>query len=150
MLSFPDFNKGIENIQNKNVEPPFLPYSLVHKYEKLADYYNISRGARGLEHPVTSDEGFVRVYEKAKTPLKLESLPLKKSRPDGANWLQTRNNRVRAKLGQMMKMKIPFFHEDGPLKGIPTVMHTILIMWAYSPTPEYIKKIDLKNLPSKK
>ena len=34
-----------------------------------------------------------------------------------------------------------FFHKDGKLKGLPTKMHTILIMWAYSPYEAKIKKI---------
>jgi len=134
--------KKISKVLNKEIEPPFLPYNLVHKYEKLADYYNISRGARGLEKPVTSDEGFVRVYERVKKSKDLEKIPVKKAKPQGANWLQTRNNRVRAKLGQLMKMKIPWFDKN----GLPTKMHTILIMWAFSPSPEYLEKLDLKKL----
>jgi hypothetical protein len=30
---------------------PYLPLSLVNEYEKLAEYYNVSRKARGLEKP---------------------------------------------------------------------------------------------------
>lgn len=128
------------------VEYKFLPYSLVHKYEKLADYYGISKTARGIEQPKTTDYGFVRVYEKARTPEKLEKIPVKKDSPKGANWRQTRNNRVAAKLGQMKKMKISFYGDD----GLPTKMHTILIMWAYSPDEKKIEKIDLKVLDKKK
>lgn len=122
----------------------FLPYELVHKYEKLADYYGISKAARGIEQPKTTDKGFVRVYEKAKTPDNLEKIPVKKSNPNGANWLQTRNNRVKAKLGQMQKMKLPFYDKD----GLPTKMHTILIMWAYSPDEKKIKK-NINLIPKK-
>ena len=132
----------MDKILQKKVDPPFLPYPLVHKYEKLADFYGISKGARGLEQPKTSDEGFVRVYEKHRKPKELEKIPIKKSKPDGANWLQTRNNRVRAKLGQLEKMNIPLYTKE----GLPTKMHTILIMWAYSPDPKKIAKIDLKHL----
>ena len=132
----------IKEILDKKKDPEFLPYSLVHKFEKLADYYNISRGARGLEKPKTSDKGFVRVFEDEQNPLKLEKIPVKKNKPDGANWLQTRNNRVRAKLGQLVKMNIPWFDEN----GIPTKMHTILIMWAFSPYEKYLKKLNLKKL----
>ena len=42
--------------------------------------------------------------------------------------------------------KIPFFHKSGELKGLPTKMHTILIMWAYSPYIDKIKEIKSKNL----
>jgi hypothetical protein len=129
----------IKQILDKKTEPKFLPYSLVHKYEALAEKYNISRGARGLEKPTTSDEGFVRVYERVKDPKKLEKIPVKMSHPNGANWLQTRNNRVRAKLGQLNKMKINWFGSD----GLPTKMHTILIMWGYSPYSNVISKLKI-------
>ncbi len=130
MNKIPNISKSLlDDIIKKKVEPEFLPYQIVHHFEKLADKYNISKGARGLEKPVTSDEGFVRVYEKVKDPKKLASIPVKKSNPNGANWLQTRNNRVRAKLGQMLKMNIPWFDKN----GVPTKMHTILIMWGFSP-----------------
>jgi len=119
----------INDILNKTIDPPFLPYKLVHHFEPLADYYNISRGARGLEKPITSDQGFVRVYEKNNSAKKLSKIPIKKSNPNGIDWLQARNNRVRAKLGQMTKMGIPWFDKN----GLPTKMHTILIMWAFSP-----------------
>lgn len=129
-------------IKNMDIETNWLPYSLVHKFEKLADYYNISRGARGLEKPTTSDEGFVRIYEKVKGNYKkLKNIPLRKDKPDGANWYQMRNVRVKAKSGQMKTMKIPLYHTSGKLKGLPTKMHTILIMWAYSPDEKNIKNI---------
>jgi len=60
---------------------PYLPLSLVNSYEKLAEYYNISRKARGLEKPSTSDEGFLVVYRKVKGDDKLlEDLPCKKEK----------------------------------------------------------------------
>jgi len=128
------------------VEYKFLPYKLVHKFEKLAEYYGISKAARGVEQPKTTDKGFVRVYEKAKTPEKLEKIPVRKANPSGANWRQTRNNRVAAKLGQMKKMGISMYGKD----GLPTKMHTILIMWAYSPDERKLDKMDLKVLDEKR
>ena len=121
------------------MEYPYLPYSLVHKFEKLADKYGISKSARGLEQPKTSDEGFVRVYEKVKDPKQLKEIPIKKSVKNGIHWWKARENRVKAKLGQMKKMKIPFYGED----GLPTKMHTILIMWAYSPDKDKLKKMKI-------
>jgi len=137
----PSISKSLlEDIIKKKKEPDFLPYSIVHYFEPLAEKYNISRGARGLEKPTTSDEGFVRVYQKVKDPKKLEKIPIKKSNPNGANWLQARNNRVRAKLGQMLKMNIPWFAKN----GVPTKMHTILIMWGFSPVDKNQLKKTLK------
>jgi hypothetical protein len=130
------------NSKNMDIEKKWLPYNLVHKFEKLAEYYNISRGARGLEKPTTSDEGFVRVYEKVNGNYnKLKEIPLKKDKPNGSNWFQMRNVRVKAKSGQMKSMKIPLYHTNGKLNGLPTKMHTILIMWAYSPDEKNIKKL---------
>jgi hypothetical protein len=135
-------NKKKSKIKNMDIETNWLPYNLVHKFEKLADYYNISRGARGLEKPTTSDEGFVRIYEKINGNYnKLKKIPLRKDKPDGANWYQMRNVRVKAKSGQMKTMNIPLYHNSGKLKGLPTKMHTILIMWAYSPDEKNIKKL---------
>ena len=71
---------------------------------------------------------------------------MRKDKPDGANWEKTRINRINAKLGQMKSFNIDFFHKSGPLKGLPTKMHTILIMWAYSPYPSKIKTIKSKKL----
>jgi hypothetical protein len=140
------FSNKKSKIKNMDIENKWLQYSLVHKFEKLADYYNISRGARGLEKPTTSDEGFVRVYEKVNGDYnKLKNIPLRKDIPNGANWFQMRNVRVKAKLGQMKTMKIPLYHTSGKLKGLPTKMHTILIIWAYSPDEINIKKLG-KNL----
>lgn len=41
---------------------PYLPVRLVNQLEPLAEYYNVSRKARGLEKPTMSDEGFLVVY----------------------------------------------------------------------------------------
>lgn len=57
---------------------PYLPLELVNSYEKLAEYYNVSRKARGLEKPTTSDEGFLVVYRKVKGNGNLmETIPCK-------------------------------------------------------------------------
>lgn len=117
----------------------FLPYKIVKKFIPLADYYGISKCARGLEKCKTSDKGFLEIYSKIKNINELEKIPIKKDKPNGANWLQTRNNRVKAKLGQMKKMNIPLY-----VDGIPSKMHVILIMWAYSPDPNI--ENSLKNI----
>ena len=43
-------------------------------------------------------------------------------------------------------MKLKYFHEEGKLKGLPTKMHTILIMWAYSPYEAKLKSIMKDNI----
>ena len=125
---------------------PYLSHTTINYFDKLASYYNISRKARGLEKPNTTDLGFLQVYQKNSDQKKLNTLPVKKSNPTGATWAKTRINRINAKLGQMKSQNIPFFHINGPLKGLPTKMHTILIMWAYSPYNSKLKNIKQKNL----
>ena len=125
---------------------PYLSRKLIDYYDKLAEHYNISRRARGLEKPLTTDYGFLEIYKKNSDAKKLKNCPVRKDKPDGANWEKTRINRINAKKGQMKSFKIDYFHKSGPLKGLPTKMHTILIMWAYSPYPSKIKTIKSKNL----
>ena len=127
---------------------PYLPLSLVNAYEKLADYYNVSRKARGLEKPSTSNEGFLVVYRKVKGNEKLmENIPCRKDKKNGVKWNRKREIEILGKLGQAKSMKLNFFHKSGPLKGLPTVIHINMIMWAYSPYPNKLKKIlPLKNL----
>ena len=108
---------------------PYLSRAIINKYMPLAEEYGISRVARGLEKPKTTDKGFLQVYRRNSDASKLADIPVRKDKPDGANWEKTRINRIKAKMGQMKRMKIPYFREDGK----PTKMHCILIMWAYSP-----------------
>ena len=121
---------------------PYLPLSLVNSYEKLADYYNVSRKARGLEKPSTSNEGFLVVYRKVKGNKNLmKNIPCKKDKKDGIHWDRKREIQILAKLGQAKSMKLDFFHKSGPLKGLPTIIHINMIMWAYSPYPSKLKKL---------
>ena len=124
---------------------PFLKHDIIQYFDTLAEYYNISKRARGLEKPITTNKGFLQVYLKNSNQNKLKNIPVKKRNPNGANWYQIRINRLNAKLGQMKSQKIPFFHESGNVKGLPTKMHTILIMWAYSPYESKIKQLLKKN-----
>jgi hypothetical protein len=120
---------------------PYLPLSLVNSYEKLANYYNVSRKARGLEKPSTSDEGFLVVYRKVKGNEKLlKDIPCKKDKKNGVHWDRKRTVEILGKLGQAKSMKLDFFHKNGKLKGLPTVIHVNMIMWAYSPVPNKLKK----------
>lgn len=125
---------------------PYLSRSIINYYDKLAEYYDISRRARGLNKPITTNVGFLNVYQKNSDAKKLSKCPVRKDKPNGATWEKTRINRINAKMGQMKSQNIPFFHENGKLKGLPTKMHTILIMWAYSPYEKKIKDIKNKKL----
>ena len=136
----------------------YLSLELVNTYEKLAEYYNVSRKARGLEKPSTSDEGFLVVYRKVKGNEKLMSEMLCKSnKKNGIHWDRKREIEVSGKIGQAKSMKLDYFVKNGPLKGLPTKIHVNMIMWAYSPYPEKLKKnlsllssLKLKNKKIKK
>lgn len=121
---------------------PYLPLELVNTYEKLAEYYNVSRKARGLEKPTTSDEGFLVVYRKVKGNKDLmKSIPCKSNKKNGIHWDRKRDIEVSGKVGQAKSMKLDYFVKNGPLKGLPTKIHVNMIMWAYSPYPEKLKKL---------
>ena len=121
----------------------FLNIKLIEKFYPLADRYKVSEICRGLKKPKTTDKGFLEVYKTVNHPDELKKIPVKKSKKNGANWFDTRINRLNAKIGQMNTMNIDYFHKDGTMKGLPTKMHTILIMWGYSPYKDKLKKITI-------
>jgi hypothetical protein len=155
------FKKWLVNYKKKSMSGgskkklPYLPLELVNSYEKLAEYYNVSRKARGLEKPTTSDEGFLVVYRKVNGNEKLmETIPCKSDKKNGIVWDRKRIIEVSGKIGQAKSMKLDYFHKNGPLKGLPTIIHVNMIMWAYSPYPEKLKKnlslLDSLKLKNKK
>ena len=139
-----DYHKSKE--KNGGAEFKFIDYKLIKYFDKLAEYYGISEVARGLKRAKTTDKGFLELYKKNSDAKKLKDIPVRKENPKGANWYDTRNNRLKAKIGQMTKMKLKYFHEDGKLEGLPTKMHTILIMWAYSPYESKLKSLMKNNI----
>jgi len=118
----------------------YLDLKTVNNAEKLAKIYNISKKARGLEKSIKSDLGFLEVYRNVKGNKKmLRVTPIKKKIPLGQTWDKHRNNFCLRRMG-MIKDK-PLYHLEGKYKGLPTKLHTNMIMWACSPEPEKIKKI---------
>lgn len=140
------FEKWLNNYKTMNggstKKLPYLPLSLVNSYEKLADYYNVSLKARGLEKPTTSDESFLVVYRRVKGNGNLmKNILCKKDKKDGIHWDRKREIEVLGKLGQAKSMKLDFFHKSGLLKGLPTKIHINMIMWAYSPYKSKLEKL---------
>ena len=73
------FKKWLDNRKNNTYDYPFLNISLINKYEKLANIYNVSLKSRGLEKPITSDEGFLVIYRRLKGNItKLKKCLIKK------------------------------------------------------------------------
>lgn len=126
----------------------YLPVSIINKLEPLAEFYNISRKARGLEKPTTSDEGFLKVYRRIKNIAQLRTMPVKAANPTGETWDKHRNNYIFRRLS-MLKNAGPeygLYHTSGPLTGLPTVLHVNMIMWAYTPDKNLLKAENITRI----
>ena len=82
------YNKWLSNYKMQNLATklsrPYLSPIQISNLEFLAEYYDISRKARGFEKPTTSDEGFLVIWRKVKgDKKKLRNYPVKKSVPQG-------------------------------------------------------------------
>ena len=85
----------------------YLPVDVVQKMTKLAEHYNISRKARGLEKSTKSDKGFVQIWKQVKGNQKaLRTIPVKASIPNGETWDKHRNNYCNRRHSMMMNLKI--------------------------------------------
>ena len=77
------FKKWIKDYHKNNRKKEmwnYLPLDVINKMEVLAEHYNISRKARGLEKTTKSDKGFLEVYREVKGNKKaLINYPIKKS-----------------------------------------------------------------------
>lgn len=126
----------------------YLPVNTVNKLEPLAEFYNISRKARGLEKPTTSDEGFLKVYRRIKNIAELRTMPVKAAKPTGETWDKHRNNYIFRRLSMLKNAGSEYglYHTSGPLTGLPTVLHVNMIMWAYSPDDKMLNSVVIKKL----
>jgi hypothetical protein len=137
-------NKWLKEYSYKSY--PYLPLNIINKYEKLADEYNISRVARGLDKATKTDEGFLVVYRRIKgNPSKMPYQLIHKNKPMGLDWDKSRYNFINSRLGQIKHAKLSLFNKDGKYKGLPTIQHTVMIMNGYSPYPEKLKEIIKKH-----
>ena len=106
---------------------------------------NVEQALRVLKRKLQRD-GFFKII-KLKNTYEKPSEKKKRILQENINWNDKRDNQVKAKYNLMKKMKYKFFHNKGNLKGLPTKLHVNLIMWAYSPYPDILKKnIDLLKL----
>lgn len=129
------------NKLHSKLSKPYLTPDEILKLEFLAEYYNISRKARGLEKPTTSDEGFLVVWRRVKgDKKKLRNYPVKKYVPQGQTWDKQRNNFITRRLSMIKNAKDKLYYTSGNNKGLPTKLHINMVMWGYSP--------DVKNLLS--
>jgi hypothetical protein len=120
--------------KNKSYKYEYLDLNIIKKFEKIADKYNISRVARGLDKPVKSEHGFLTMYKKYGKS-KLPFIPLFKNKPEKGDYDIFREKYINARLGQMKTMKIKLYKENGE----PTNHHLTLIMNGYSPDKDIHK-----------
>ena len=133
--------KNINNTKQLNggSKWDYLPLETVNTLEKLAEYYNISHKARGLQKPTKSDKGFLEIYRQYKgNPSKFESLPVKANKTSGENWKHHREDFCNRRYA-MIKGKANYGLYDAKT-GLPTVMHTNMLMWACSPDRDITRK----------
>ena len=121
----------------------FLKMDLIKKFYPLFNKYKVAEVCEELKKFKTTDKGFLEVYSKVEKQDELKKIPVRKDKPDGVNWYKTRENRLKAKIGQMKRQKLDYFHKSGKMKGLPTKMHVILIMWAYSPYETKLKNLKI-------
>lgn len=120
---------------NKNDEKyKLLPLSIIKKYEKLAEEYDVARKTRGLEKykpgVSKSELGWLVAYKKYK--LKIKYVPVFSGHPEKQDYYSLREAFLNARISQMNAAKTPYFGPDGR----PTKQHVILIMHGYSPFPD--------------
>ena len=126
----------------------YLPLTIVNQLEKLAEYYNISHKARGLQKPTKSDEGFLTVYRKHKGVIAdFEHLPVRANNPDGEKWKHHRADFCNRRYAMIKSKKNYGLYNNN---GLPTVMHTNMLMWACSPDAKNIIKNTGKILTTLK
>jgi hypothetical protein len=138
------FNKWLIKNKNKKRKYEYLDIKVVKRFEKLAKEYGVSEVSRGIKKASRSDKGFLVMYKKFNgNKQKLSFTPVKKNNPSGQDYDSMRETFINSRLGQMKKAKTKLYYTSGKYKGMPTKQHIILIMYAYSPEPNVIKKIKL-------
>lgn len=131
--------KHTQKTKTKTSKYPFIPLNLVNRLEALAEFYDISLVSRGRIPPNKTDKGFLVVFRDQAhgDPNKLSSLPILAKNPDGNTWGRQRDNYLLRRLDMIRRAKTNkpggLWVQDGPLAGLPSVLHVNMMMWAYSP-----------------
>lgn len=137
-LALDIFNNWLLEYKNKNLGKiylyPYMSLKEIKLLEFLAEFYNISLKARGLEKSTTSDKGFIQIWKEVKSNKKrLRNYPIKASVPNGQTWDKHRNFYIIRRLSMIKNTKDGLYYKSGPYKGLPSKLHVNMIMWGYSP-----------------
>ena len=125
--------------KHKKYKYEYLDLITIKFFEKLANKYDISRVARGLDKPSKTQYGFLVMYKKYGKG-KLPFIPIFKNTPERGDYDIYREKYLNARLAQMKKMKIKLYDDN----RLPTKHHLTLIMNGYSPDKNITKKIKQK------
>jgi hypothetical protein len=136
------------NKRREKENKPYLSPNDIASLEFLAEYYNISRKARGLEKSTTSDKGFIQIWKEIALgdKKKLRNLPVKSHLPNGESWDKHRNNYLARRLSMIKNTNTGLYYTSGKYTGLPTKLHVNMIMWGYSPDSTNV----LKNISNYK
>ena len=139
------YKKWLSDYKSKNRKEEmnsYLSLDVINELEVLAEYYDISRKARGIDTSIKSDKGFLQVYREIKGNEKmLRTIPIKVSNPEGITWDKYRNQYLTRRKTMLKNAGYGLYYTSGELKGMPTKLHVNMIMWGYSPDK---KKISSK------
>lgn len=144
-----------KNQKSKSVRYPFIPLALVNRLEALAEFYDVSLVSRGKIPPNKTDKGFLVVFREQAhgNSGKLASLPILAKNPNGNTWDHQRDNYLLRRLDMIRRAKTNkpggLYVDDGPLAGLPSVLHVNMMMWAYSPDPEMRTKTGVDKVLSR-
>lgn len=141
-VDIPSTQKQSRKPKPKPSQYPFIPLALVNRLEAIAEFYDISLVSRGKIPPNKTDKGFLVVFRNQAhgDPSKLNSLPILAKNPDGNTWDRQRDNYILRRLAMVRRANTNkpggLWVQDGPLTGLPSVLHVNMMMWAYSPDPK--------------
>jgi hypothetical protein len=132
------FSKWLSNYKSQHLSTkysfPYMTYKQIKALEFLAEFYDISLKARGLQKPTTSDKGFLPIWKEVKGDKKrLRNYPIKANVPNGQTWDKHRNFFIVRRLSMIKNAKDALYYTSGPFEGLPTKLHVNMMMWGYSP-----------------
>lgn len=120
--------KWLDKNKDKKYKYEYLDLETIKKYEPLAKKLKVSQVARGIEKATKTEYGFLVMYKKYGKG-KLPFIPIFTNHPEKGDYDIFREKYINARLGQMKKMKIALYDDN----GLPTKHHLTLIMNGYSP-----------------
>jgi hypothetical protein len=141
-----------KNQKSKLVRYPFIPLALVNRLEALAEFYDVSLVSRGKIPPNKTDKGFLVVFRDQAhgNTGKLVSLPILAKNPNGNTWDRQRENYLLRRLDMIRRAETNkpggLYVRNGPLTGLPSVLHVNMMMWAYSPDPRMRTKAGVDKV----